>query len=211
MKNRRIKIPGVTSGPLFLTQWRGYFDAKRGAVLEREGNWYSHYIEKKEAALARFQQTIYAELESSTSALQSESATLSIEYYTLKDKHIGPACDEGGRKPSARIRSHARKMSARANAENRATEIPMRLAEIEQSIKNYVNAQAILYLEAEAIMEKRIQAYLLGASLANHKVSDTVKYPFRRDFDLEDDYYKRHKNNAAVREEIRKACLGGEI
>lgn len=197
-----MKIRGLTGIPYFFTRWRGRLDGKRNIVAFQSGTWCSHYIRKKEAVYVAFLHRTYRQLERQTAALHKESATLAVELQDVILRLKKPDPSVSGTTPSSQARSAARISKIKPQLEERKTLIQMRLASIEEAEIHARSETASIEREAQAMITRRIQAYLHGASLSRKALPSNTQYtppvpPVA--FDNEADYNKRHALNDVER------------
>lgn len=197
-----MKIHGLTGMPYFTTRWRGRLDGKRGVVKFNSGTWDSHYIRKKEAAYFAFLHETYRQLEIQTAALHKESATLAVELQDVILRLSKPDPPVSGTTPSSQARSTARISKIKPQLEERKTLIQMRLASMEEAKIHARSKTVNIEREAQAIVTRRIQAYLHGASLSQKALPSSTQYappvpPAA--FDNEADYNERHVLNDTER------------
>ena len=205
---KKLKIRGITGMPLFFTRLHGRMDGKRKVVIFDSG-WQGHYLEKKEAILQAFLHSAYRDLEEHTAPLHKESAVLTVEYEDVRDQLAEPEEPPTGANSSSMARDRNRKAAGRDRLQARKVEIQTRLAAIEEALIQAVGEAAVTQRQAVALTQRRIQAYLHGASLAAKTVRDT-KYPIQSDFDREADYLERHKENDEARRSILAEICGGD-
>ena len=204
---KKVKIPGITRAPLFFTRMHGYFDGKRGAVQLDEDKWKGQYLENKNAIYNAFTHQVYTALERDTATLHKESAELSVEHEKVREKLREPEKEATGTTASIRARNAARLSAVKPQLRGRQQEILLRLATIDEDIIKAVNEAANVKREASSLTVRRVQAYLHGAALAQHRTQKHTKYEVTDDFEDELEYKERHKLNDMVRKSILAAAL----
>lgn len=205
----KLKIRGITGTPLFLTRWHGRLDGRRGVVVLNGESWTGHYIEKKLAIYHAFLHATYRDLEAQTASLHKESAALAVEYEYVKDRLAAQDAPISAGTVSGKERGAARQASERSRSDSRKLDIELRLAAIEENVIRAVSEAAAIEREAGALVERRVQAYLHGASLAAKRVQ-SVRYQVTAPFENEEYYSSRHKENDDVRKAILTAVNGGK-
>lgn len=202
-----MKIKGITGTPLVFTEWRGRLDGRRGAVCFSDNRWNSHYIESRIFAYLAFVHKLYTKLEEDTAPLHKESAMLTVEYESLKQELAEPEQSVGGATTSIRLRSAMQHGSVRKTKQSRCAEIPARLAEIEECHRKAVSETAFAQREAAALAERRIHAYLHGASFCIGTVqsSSSAIVPDAKEFEA--DYLSQHQFNDTARRSLLESFM----
>lgn len=193
--------------PLFFTTLRGIVDGLTGAVtLDADGG-HGQHLGCLGANYGAFVHNAYGCLEKNTASLYKKSSELSVEYVNLKEKLSKPDEQPKGATASILARDTARLAKLKPQLQNRTMEIELGLSAIEESINKNVNATASARHEALAKTERRIYAYLLGASMSQHKSRSLIKFAVDDDFDDEADYLKRHNWSDRIRKQILENVL----
>ena len=173
---KRLKIRGITGMPLFIVRFHGRLDGKRNVVAFKDGKWEGHYLPQKEAIFHSFVHRTYRELEEKTSQLHKESVSLAVEYHNILEQLTKPDPIPSGGTNSSQARQKARAATLDPTLRDRKRTIKLNMAGIEEDlIQNIVEAGAI-QREAAALTERRIHAYLHGATLAARAVNFPVEY-----------------------------------
>ena len=200
---KRLKIRGITGMPLFIVRFHGRLDGKRNVVAFKDGKWEGHYLQKKEAIFHSFVHRTYRELEEKTSQLHKESVSLAVEYHNILEQLTKPDPIPSGGTNSSQARQKARAATIEPTLRDRKRTIKLNMAGIEEDlIQNIVEAGAI-QREAAALTERRIHAYLHGATLAARAVEYTVPVLLSN----EESYREKHLWNDNVRKSLLKAVL----
>ena len=204
MKKAKLRCDWI---PLFLTTLRGFADGLIGAVaLDADGG-HGQHLGCLQANYGAFVHNAYGYLEENTATLHKKSAELSVEYVNLKEKLAKPDEQPKGATASILARDAARLARLKPQLQNRAMEIELSLSAIEEGINKNVNATANARHEALAKTERRIYAYLLGASLSQRKSRSLIRYTIDDDFEDEADYLKRHNWSDRIRKQILENVL----
>ena len=197
---KRLKIRGITGMPLFIVRFHGRLDGKRNVVAFKDGKWEGHYLQKKEAIFHSFVHRTYRELEEKTSQLHKESVSLAVEYHNILEQLTKPDPIPSGGTNSSQARQKARAATIEPTLRDRKRTIKLNMAGIEEDlIQNIVEAGAI-QREAAALTERRIHAYLHGATLAARAVNFPVEYTVPVLLSNEESYREKHlwNDNGAV-------------
>lgn len=184
---------------MLLTRIRGYLDGRRGAVTPADREWQGHYIAHKKACYAAFVHSLYTGLEDATAPLRMESAALAVELEDAIRKTEQPETEAAGKTASIQARIAGRACAERSRLQSRRQEIELRLPVIEEEIRHAAGDAAGKHRQAAALTERRIQAYLHGASLARRGVQADLRIDIRHDFPEEEAFWTRHEWNDAVR------------
>ena len=204
---KRLKIRGITGMPLFIVRFHGRLDGKRNVVAFKDGKWEGHYLQKKEAIFHSFVHRTYRELEEKTSQLHKESVSLAVEYHNILEQLTKPDPIPSGGTNSSQARQKARAATIEPTLRDRKRTIKLNMAGIEEDlIQNIVEAGAI-QREAAALTERRIHAYLHGATLAARAVNFPVEYTVPVLLSNEESYREKHLWNDNVRKSLLKAVL----
>lgn len=206
---KKLKIRGITGMPLFIVRLHGRMDGKRHVVAFVEKRWQGHYLQKKEAIFKAFVHRTYRDLEEKTAALHKESAKLMVEYHNILEQLTVPDPIPGGGSASSKARREASAAAVQPTLRSRKREIELRMAGIEEELLQEVDNAAAIQREAAALTERRIHAYLHGASLADRAVNLPVTYTVTAPFDDEQEYGKRHQWNDGVRRGLLESLLNG--
>ena len=183
---KRLKIRGITGMPLFIVRFHGRLDGKRNVVAFKDGKWEGHYLQKKEAIFHSFVHRTYRELEEKTSQLHKESVSLAVEYHNILEQLTKPDPIPSGGTNSSQARQKARAATIEPTLRDRKRTIKLNMAGIE---------------------ERRIHAYLHGATLAVRAVNFPVKYEVPVLLSNEESYRENHLWNDNVRKSLLKAVL----
>ena len=203
-KKARLKCDWI---PLFLTTLRGFIDGLIGAVaLDADGG-HGQHLGCLSSNYEAFVHKTYACLEENTATHHKKSSELSVEYVNVKEKLASPDEQPKGATASILARDAARLDRLKPQLQNRAMEIELGLSAIEETINKNVNSAASARNEAFAKTERRIYAYLLGASLAQRKSKSLIKFGIKDDFNDEEEYLKRHNWSDRIRKQILENVL----
>jgi hypothetical protein len=204
---KRLKIRGITGMPLFIVRFHGRLDGKRNVVAFKDGKWEGHYLQKKEAIFHSFVHRTYRELEEKTSQLHKESASLAVEYYNILKQLTKPDPIPSGGTNSSQARQKARAATIEPTLRDRKRTIELRMAGIEEELNQNIIEAGAIQREAAALTERRIHAYLHGATLAARAVNFPVEYTVPVLLSNEESYREKHLWNDNVRKSLLKAVL----
>lgn len=201
---REAKVTGkLVAPPLVFTSILGWMDGKRkGVVLNESGAWEGHYLTQKSEVCKRFVHSVYTALEKNTADMRKDSSTLALEYIEVTERLRDPDQTISGATASMRIRSAARAEAVKPKYRKRLQDILQKLAEIDETLIKAVGEAAGTTGEAEALISRRVQAYLRGASLALKKSSHDGGYTVLEQNTEESVYYARHAENDRLRKQI---------
>lgn len=142
-----------------------------------------------------------------TSQLHKESVSLAVEYHNILEQLTKPDPIPSGGTNSSQARQKARAATIEPTLRDRKRTIKLNMAGIEEDlIQNIVEAGAI-QREAAALTERRIHAYLHGATLAARAVNFPVEYTVPVLLSNEESYREKHLWNDNVRKSLLKAVL----
>lgn len=204
---KRLRIRGITGMPLFIVRFHGRLDGKRGVIAFKNGKWQGHYLQKKEAIFRAFVHRTYRDLEEKTAQLHMESANLAVEYHNILEQLTTPDPIPSGGSNSSRARREAREAAIQPSLRSRKRAIELRMAGIEEEMIQAIDEAAATQREAAALTERRIHAYLHGATLAGRTVNFPVEYTVPAPLSDEEDYRGRHQWNDDIRRALLAAVL----
>jgi len=206
MSKMRPKLRGDWV-PLFVTKIHGYIDGKIGAVaLDADGG-HGQFLECEEANYKAFVRKLFMTLEENTSKLHRKSAELCVEYADIKEKLEQPDEQPKGATASIVTRDAIRIARVKPQLRNRCLEIKLNLSAIHADLGKAVNESVNCQREAFSHTERRIHAYLLGASFAMRKAQGLARYELTEDPDAEKDYLNRHAWSDSIRQQLLDSVL----
>ena len=133
--------------------------------------------------------------------------SLAVEYHNILEQLTKPDPIPSGGTNSSQARQKARAATIEPTLRDRKRTIKLNMAGIEEDlIQNIVEAGAI-QREAAALTERRIHAYLHGATLAARAVNFPVEYTVPVLLSNEESYREKHLWNDNVRKSLLKAVL----
>ena len=203
MKKKKVKVPGITGRMIFHTKLRGYLDATKGTVKFTEEGWQGYYLGVKTAALRAHIHGVYADLEDRMAPLYLEGARLLTEWGQMQVVSSPRPENEKSPSSAAQVRRERRQAAAKGTQQERLREIEKRLSEIEEEIIHGLSQAAGIQREAIAQTNRRVQAYLYGASRAVHEV--TAEEPavgIPEEFQEEAEFQARHADHDAARRAV---------
>lgn len=166
-----MRVKGITGWPpLWITKIQGFRDAKRGMILCNDGVWDASYIRKKMSIGRVAINKCFQKLEKKTAKFFGESAVLCIEYNIIGDQLLSSEEMETGRTQGSRARRAAEVPAKKEKCRSRKSAIVLRLTELNESIITARNQTVGKKWEIMALTERRVQAYLHGASLALQQI-----------------------------------------
>lgn len=195
----KIKVRGITGIPFFISRWAGFLDAKRGAIDPAKAT--GRYISKKEAAFRAFVYSSYQDTERRLKPLFVESSKLVEEYHVIQGSLGQPDEPIVGKTASMRARNAAKVGAIKPMLLERKKAVLVRLGEIQEEIDTQVAKNAVEEKLASALTERRVEAYLLGASLAKHISAGDVSFAVPKTTE-EGAFATRHSENSRKRTEI---------
>ena len=203
MKEKRVRVAGITGRMIFHTKLRGYLDAKSGIVKFTEKGWQGYYLGVKTAALRAYVHELYVALENQMAPLYLEGARLLTEWGQMQVVSSPRPENEKSPSSAAQVRRERRQAAAKGTQQERLREIEKRLSEIEEEIIHGLSQAVGIQREAIAQTNRRVQAYLYGASRAVREV--TTEEPavgIPEEFQEETEFQARHADHDAVRRAV---------
>lgn len=197
-----MKILGITGfPPLFVSKLQGYLDAKNGMVSVTSTECDAFYIRKKLAAGQAGIEDCFLELEKNTKSLFEESHILCMQYFDNEEKLKEPDFPIFGKTIETRRRNQANVENRKPALKQKNLEIICRLAAIDEQLTDELVKTSKTKEKVFSLIERRICAYLRGASKVLKVVPDfQIESRIHRNW--EEDYLSAHQENNQIRKDI---------